>query len=464
VECRFEPPRGVTVECGDLVTLEDRANPSGALVRLHVGLFRSRSAQPAADPIVYLEGGPGGHALERAALFFDNWFAPLIADHDLIIFDQRGAGLSQPSLACEELTQLGFELLDKNIPAEESNRLFSEAALQCRARLAGAGIDLATYNSLASAADLEELRVAMGYDTWNLLGVSYGTRLALTAMREHPQGIRSVVLDSAVPVQSREIETPANFGRAFRKLFDGCAADAACAAAFPDLEADFYALVDRLNAEPITRQAADPLSGERYTVLLNGDSIISITAQALYSSELIPLLPIAITGAARDVDYSIFATLAVAITAQNALFSYGMLYSVRCNEEIAFETPQTLAAADDAFPEQRGVFDVEPYLQVCPAWGAGTAPPVENEPVSSDIPTLVLAGEYDPATPPEDGRLAAASLSNSTFLEFPGLGHGVSLDNSCAGAITLAFIADPGAPPAAGCIDDLGPPQFLVPR
>ncbi|HMP39148.1 MAG TPA: alpha/beta fold hydrolase [Roseiflexaceae bacterium] len=464
VECRFTPPAGVTVECGDLLVPEDRSTPEGRQIRLHVALFRSRSATPAPDPIIYLEGGPGGHALARAELAFNEWFAPLLDDRDLIIFDQRGTGFSEPSLACGEITELGFELLDKDIPSAEANQLFTAAALRCRDRLAGEGINLAMYNSVASAADVADLRIAMGYAEWNLLGVSYGTRLALTTMRNHPQGIRSVVLDSSVPLQSREVETPANMQRAFRTLFDGCAAASSCAAAYPDLEADFYDLVERLNQNPVIRQANDPLSGEQYTVLLNGDSIISLTAQALYSSSIIPLLPIAIYGAARDIDYTLFAILAVSVTTQNAYFSYGMLYSVRCHEEIAFETREALAAADDPFPEQRGVFDVETYLPVCDAWGAGAAEPIENEPVVSDLPALVLAGEYDPATPPEDGRITAAPLSNSHFFEFPGLGHGVSLEHSCARRITLAFFADPSRAPPATCIANLAAPAFIVPR
>lgn len=165
--------------------------------------------------------------------------------------------------------------------------------------LAAEGIDLKQYNTLTNAADLEDLRLALGYEQWNLLGSSYGTRLALTAMREYPQGIRSVVLDSTRPLQINESQTPADAERAFQTLFRGCAADPTCNAAYPDLERVFYDLVEQLNTKPVTLPGIDPFTGRTYDVLINGDTMISTLFQAMYSTEIIPLLPRAIYDAAR---------------------------------------------------------------------------------------------------------------------------------------------------------------------
>ncbi|MBO9322039.1 MAG: alpha/beta fold hydrolase, partial [Roseiflexus sp.] len=239
--CEFPVPAGVSVECGWLTVPENRAKPdNGREVRLHVAIFRSTRPNPPPDPIVYLEGGPGVDALERLPLVFDIWFRPFLANRDFILYDQRGTGYSTPSLACPELTKLSFDMLPMDIRAGESSRLWKEAALKCHARLVAEGIDLKQYNTLTNAADLEDLRLALGYEQWNLLGSSYGTRLALTAMREYPQGIRSVVLDSTRPLQINESQTPADAERAFQTLFRGCAADPTCNAAYPDLERVFY--------------------------------------------------------------------------------------------------------------------------------------------------------------------------------------------------------------------------------
>lgn len=461
--CRFEIPPGAAVECGYLGVPERHALPGGPRIRLHVAVFKSRAVHPAPDPVVYLEGGPGGDALKSLALGFERRVAPFLEERDFIAFDQRGAGFSEPSLDCPELSQLGYDLLDDDIRIAESTERYSSTALACRERLGRQGIDFGAYNSLESAADVEALRAALGYEQWNLYGISYGTRLALTTMRSYPSGIRSVILDSTVPPQSSETETPANIARAFATLWAGCDADARCRAAYPDLERAFYALVERLNAAPVTQPVTDPLSGKRYDLLLNGDSLFGVLTQALYSSELIPLLPLAIYAAAQSDDYGLLARLAIISTVSGEFLSEGMLYSVRCNEEIPFVDPQALAAADDAFPQLGGAFDQGSYTPVCAAWGAGQAPAAENRPVTSNLPALVLAGEYDPATPPDDGRLAAATLGNSFFFEFPGSGHGVSADGGCALEIALAFLRDPRGEPDGSCIAEMGGPAFVVP-
>jgi pimeloyl-ACP methyl ester carboxylesterase len=461
--CEFPPPGGVSVECGWLTVPEDRAKPdNGREVRLHVAIFRSTRPDPPPDPIVYLEGGPGVDALERLPLVFDLWFRPFLANRDFILYDPRGAGYSTPSLACPELTKLSFDMLPMDVRAAESSRLWGEAALKCRERLVAEGIDLAQYNTLTGAADLEDLRLALGYEQWNLIGSSYGTRLALTAMREYPQGIRSVVLDSTRPPQINESQTPADAERAFQTLFRGCAADPDCNAAYPDLERVFYDLVEKLNTQPVTLPGVDPFTGRTYEVLINGDTLISTLFQAMYSTEIIPLLPRAIYGAAQKNEFSLWVRLIMNNVSQSDYFSYGVMYSSRCYDEILFETREAMAKADEPFPHQQDVFDMTAFWDICNAWGVGVAPPIENQPVRSAIPALILAGTYDPATPPDDGKEAVATLRNGFFFEFPSSGHGVLLDGGCPLSMALAFLDNPQRQPDAACLAQLGGPAFDV--
>ncbi len=461
--CEFPPPGGVSVECGWLTVPENRATPdNGREVRLHVAIFRSTRPDPPSDPIVYLEGGPGVDALERLPLVFDIWFRPFLANRDFIMFDQRGTGYSTPSLACPELTKLSFDVLPMDIRAAESSRLWQKAALMCRERLVAEGIDLAQYNTLTNAADLEDLRLALGYEQWNLIGSSYGTRLALTAMREYPQGIRSVVLDSTRPPQINESQTPADAERAFQTLFRGCAADPECNAAYPDLERVFYDLVAKLNTQPVTLPGVDPFTGRTYQVLINGDTMISTLFQAMYSTEIIPLLPRAIYDAAQKNIFDLWVRLIMNNVSQSDYFSYGVMYSARCYDEILFETREAMVKADEPFPHQQDVFDMASFWDICDAWGVGVAPPVENQPVRSDIPALILAGTYDPATPPDDGKEAATTLRNGFFFEFPSSGHGVVLDGGCPLSMTLAFLDNPQRQPDAACMAQLGAPAFDV--
>lgn len=464
-DCAFDEPRNVDLECGYLVVPENRANPNSRTIRLHVAVFRSDARNPAPDPIVYLDGGPGGNPLETLQFSFDRWYRPLLERGDLIIFDQRGTGYSEPALDCPEETELSFEVLDQILSIQEGERRFIEAMRACHERLAREEeVDFTAYNSVASAADLNDLRTVLGYEEWNVWGISYGTRLALTLMRTFPEGIRSVVLDSTAPTQSSETELPAAADQVFKLFFQGCAADPQCNATYPDLEGVFYTLVEKWNAQPIKDTGTDPFTGERYEVALDGLSLFGLLFQMLYSTDTIPQIPRAIYAAYEDVDYSLWIRFALRNAVEDEFFSLAMLYTVRCNEEVPFDTPEALAAADDAFPNLQGTFDMSTYTRMCAFWNAGAAPPEENQPVTSDIPTLILAGEYDPVTPPEDGQRAAATLSRSFFFEFPGLGHGVSVDHPCPTAITRAFWDDPLQAPDSSCIAEMRGPAFIVPQ
>jgi pimeloyl-ACP methyl ester carboxylesterase len=291
--CEFDVPAGRDVTCGWLTVPEDRTDPDNTeTIQLHVAIFSSDNPNPAPDPIVYLEGGPGGDALETIPLVFAMRFAPFLANHDLIMFDQRGTGYSQPSLSCPESRELTFDLLEQDISIEAASEQAVAALLACHDRLVAEGVNLAAYNSAQSAADLNDLRLALGVDEWNLWGLSYGTRLAQTAMRDYPEGIRSVVLDSTYPLSANLLtDTPANVARAMDLLFAGCAADPACNEAYPDLETVFYDTVAQLNEESIILPLHNVLTGETYDAFFTGDDLLGVLFQTLYLTEVIPDLP-----------------------------------------------------------------------------------------------------------------------------------------------------------------------------
>lgn len=465
-ECAFEIPTGQEVDCGYLTVLEDRSQPDGPTIRLHVGIFRSQSDDIQPDPIVYLEGGPGGNALEPAYLIFNQRFAPFMADRDFIMIDQRGTGLSEPALDCPEYTELGHELLDDNIEAEEGLQLALDVIEECRARLVEEGVNLAAYTSAANAADLEELRLALGYDQWNVYGISYGTRLAQTLMRDYPDGIRSVVLDSAYPVELALYEAiPANAWRAMQVLFAGCAADEACNAAYPDLQTVLFETAEELNADPVIIEITNPLSGETFDALLNGDGLVGFLFPSLYSAEIIPLLPKIIYDASEG-NYDTLAQIQGSFLANEEFVSLAMQFAVQCSEEVPFSEEETVVAAAADVPELEVLLTGSPNLgsgifAVCETWGATAPAAIENEAVSSDIPTLIMAGEYDPITPPAWGQLVGESLSNSYYFEFPGLGHGVTIADECPANIMIAFVEDPSSEPDAACISELAGPPFV---
>ena len=453
--CRFPAPVLRTVECGDLVVPEDRWDATNTRsIRLHVGIFRTGNPEAAADPIVYLAGGPGAGALASAAAAFGSRFGQLLVDRDLIIFDQRGTGFSVPSLACPETDVALLEALRAGETAPTN--IIVRALASCHARLSEMGVTLGAYNSLHSAADVEDLRRALGYLRWNVFGTSYGTRLAQTLVREHPDGIRTVVLDSVLPMAANLLETATpNAQRAFDALFAGCRRDETCAATYPGLEETFYLLLDRLERTSQELVVLDPVSGEAFMRSLDGPMLVGLLFGALYNTDLIRLLPRLITDADAG-DFRLVRRL-LSTPGAGGAFSFGMHLSVQCHEEIPFND-RAAAAAATATHEAISAYVADnltlgdPLFAVCAVWPVGTAAASENEPVRSAIPALVLAGEMDPITPPGWGQDVAAGLERAVFVELPGMGHGIATKSSCAGSIVVAFLADPERRPDTSCV------------
>ncbi|MBN2240409.1 MAG: alpha/beta fold hydrolase [Dehalococcoidales bacterium] len=467
-ECPFEAPEGYDVECGYLTVPENRSKPDGRTIDICFAIFRTTYYAPEPDPIVYLAGGPGENALESASLAFKTVYAPLMKNRDLIIIDQRGTGYSKPSLACPEFVDMVYENLDCELGDEEATSMQSEVLRECYDRFVSEGIDLSAYNSAESAADLNDLRIALGYEEWNLLGVSYGTRLALTAMRDYPGGIRSVILCSTYPLEvDLYSDSPKNIDRALQVLFDACAGDPESNKAYPNLEDRLYEVAAGLNDSPVLVQVMHPLTRELYEMLLDGDGLIDTIITSLYSTDVLPLLPKVIFEAGEG-KYDTLALLMSTNFLNMELISLGMYYAVQFNEEMPFTTPEAVKTAVEAYPEIRDflkssfssgdeVFEVYDY------WHRGEVDPVENKPVSSDIPSLILSGEYDPITPPEWGKLVSGSLENSYFFEFPGIGHDTIFSSyTCVKDIVFEFLDDPAGEPDSACVSEITGPDFVI--
>jgi pimeloyl-ACP methyl ester carboxylesterase len=470
-DCPFMmmPGGGRTIDCGYLTVPEDRTDPDNTdTIRLAVAIFRAESETPAPDPIIYLEGGPGGNALEIYGTAFNLIFGPFAEARDFIILDQRGVGFSEPALDCPEYTDVVLDQLAADIdPAEERAQLF-DALLACRDRLAEQDVDFEAYNSAQNAADVNDLRIALGYDEVNLYGISYGTRLALTVLRDFPEGVRSVILDSTYPLEADlNVETPANTERAFEQLFAACAADAECATTYPDLESVFYEAVAALDADPVLADVTIPVRNETYEALIDGDVLIGVTFQALYSAELIPTLPELIYNASEGNVSQLSQILGLLLLNQDFI-SVGMYFSVQCNEEVPFTTPEQLAGATEAIDEALAdYYESDPeyttaLIDLCAAWVEADPTPAENQPVTSDVPTLILAGEFDPITPPRWGEAVAESLPNSYYFEFPAVGHGASVSDACPTAVAQAFLDDPATAPDVACIAEVAAPDFVL--
>lgn len=474
-EPRFEPApcsfalaadqiEGVTLRCGFVLVPENRSLPEGKWIRLAVAIFKS-STLATRPPLLLLGGGPGTVVLDTFGPIISGALADdFTADRDFVMFDQRGVGYSEPALNCPELADLALRMIGIYRTREQETEDQVEAAFACRDRLAANGIDLTAYHTAANAADVNDIRIALGYGRLDLWGISYGTRLALAVQRDFPGIVANLVLDSALPPSVNQVtDRAANAERAFRTLFDGCAADLACASAYPDLEAVFYSLVGRFNATPASFFAQDPRTGRVYNVVLTGDLLLRTLNAALTDASLIPFVPL-VAASIRAGDFTLISQATSLLTFGGRGQSTGMFYSVNCADEVSrTSAAQVSAARRTVRREIVEALSEDARLRICAGWGAAQTPRSAEAPVVTDVPTLIIAGEYDPLTPPSYAEITSRTLRNSRWFEFRGIGHAVERSSSCAHAMMIDFLAAPQLAPDARCLGEMRAPAWVIP-
>jgi pimeloyl-ACP methyl ester carboxylesterase len=459
--CPVEVPDPSRVTCGTVTMPEHHAEPDGPTIELAVALIEPSTAAAQPDPLVLLAGGPGSGFLSSLPRLLES---PIVEDRVTVLVDHRGTGFSEPYLGCPELDAIGVRLegLDADDPA--ARRLQHDAVAACHERLVDDGIDLRAYSYTEIAADLAELRTALGFDEWNLYGISNGGRIAAEVLRRHPEGVRSVVFDASLPPQGNlRGELWPHAQQAFDALFAGCRRDAACHAAFPTLEQTFADLVERLAREPVLVDAADPTTGEPVVVRFDEETGLNALRQAMYDTALIPLLPLYIDRLSGGDAYDEVVGQILGAPASPRGFSHGMGLSVNCQEEIAFLDDGFFDAQAEQLPQLASVIADPTILDDCAVWDVGRADPSIEEPVESEVPALILFGEYDPVHPRSSSEGLAAGLPKSTVIEVPGLGHGTVQVDDCPRDIARAFLVDPTAAPDAGCTATMPAPAWALP-
>ena len=409
------------MKCGYLVVPENRSLPNSRTLRLAVAILKSLSDNPLPDPLVYLSGGPGGASVKYSVWRLKNSFWDQYRKkRDLIFFDQRGTGYSDPKF-CPELDFTYQTTSLRGLSANEQNTLVIEAVAECRQSMIAKGIDFAFYNSTTSARDLDDLRSALGYDTWNLYGLSYGTRLALTAMRDTPEDIRSVILDSNWPMNALMADSYARLKRSLDLVFEQCADDTDCNASFPNLKQNFFAMLDDFEANPMVLDMGEPDRFPDGRIVINGNVLAAGVFQGLYDPNFISILPLVVRElGSRNED--VITALADGLVTQPGVVSSGLQLAVNCYEWSSRLT-SGMKEGDRAQHPELSVW--KPYpdsSDICETWHTQRAPASEFGAVRSNIPTLVAAGEFNPITPPSYSQLTAASLPNSTYIYVPGAG------------------------------------------
>jgi len=450
-ECPFEVQLvAVDVECGfvSLPGPDDSPTP----VRLSFARFRSSNDNPEPNPVIYLHGGPGGSVLADAHSFYGAVVSPFIDRRDVIVYDQRGGGESSPLPVCDHARQFDPDFFLEDRDHADISDEYLDILAECGQNISNSFLyDLTTYNSVTHANDTIELARALKIDQFNIHASSYGTKVAQTILRDHPQWVRSAILTGFYPTEVNLIgSVPSSFESALQTVFDACAADAVCGPALRDPWTALDEAIASFNDSPLEYES--PYFD--VPALIDDDEVVNGLHALLYLAEAAAMIPDALIDF-RDGDLDRLTRIGASSITDIA--DVAGFVAVQCNEEAPFTTTEQ---RDAAYAQTRTVdrvnlvpgFIGSSLLELCAAWDTGTANAVANEPTTWNAPTLMFSGGLDPITPPGWAFNTAERLDNVTLVHFPDRGHDAD-ESLCAVDIMQQFIERPGDAVDTGCAD-----------
>jgi pimeloyl-ACP methyl ester carboxylesterase len=381
------------------------------------------------------------------AHFDDAPLGQLLIERDLIAIDLRGTGGAEPSLACPE-TQGAF-LSDRQV----SEGMADAGYKKCRDRLLG-GLKhgLAQFGSRQDAQDVVSLASALGLKAWNIYSASFGTRVGLEVLRAKPAGLRSVVLDSAVP-HGVALVAESNSVEVLERIVQGCADEADCKAAFGDVSRKLTDALDKLAGTPRSIPLKDGA-----TATLDDAMVVQGIRTMAYSREGARMIPMFIEQVSlgsegiRDILES--------ARQQDQSLAAGLYLSQVCHE--ADQSP--VAAPEPAGIQARiakATFAIKALARLCQVWGVSYDPSADMGFPTSDVPTAILSGENDPAVPSAWAGKARAGLSRAQAVTFTGQGHTPG-SSACGQVVVAKFFSDPSAAISLPCADSRTPFQFVT--
>lgn len=452
------------IECGLIQVPENRERETTRSIELH---YVRIAAQPdendedteedpvREDPVIYLTGGPGvevGGYVERLK---DH---PVLERRDLYILEQRGIGSSGEfchfagSRDRAERVRHDFE---------EHMEAMLEDSRDCAENAAAQGVDLTAYNTWENARDVRALRMALGYEDWNVWGISYGSHLGQALMHVDPQGTRAVVLDAIVPNDMFGMGHIAEwYQRDLDMLFAACEDQRDCRRAFPELQERFRESVVSLaeNPETVEIEPSERHPAGRATTFA---SLWGLPFGLLYEQSEHPAIPAIMAGMAElesDRDPTLFRAIPQVDMTGGFSSSAGMSLAVRCNDGYTAEMARTAEDQAERFPLVSQIWGTpemaRDQAELCEELGMPPRDRIQYQPIVSTLPTLVINGAWDPITPPPMARHILPGLFNARYLEFPHAGHGPTRSVECSGDLMNDFFDEPEAEVDWDCVED----------
>jgi len=441
------------VLCGAMPVWENRTARSGRKIDLYMVVLPAQSANPAPDPVFYINGGPG-YGSAGAASGMGQFLGEIRKQRDIVLVDQRGTGKSH-RLHCD-------------LPGGEDDlqnymrTLFPMAVLRaCEPKLA-ADADLTQYTTTIAMDDLDDVRAWLGYERINVFGGSYGTRAAQAYMRQHPEHVRSAILMGVMIMDGRmPVYHARKAQESIDKLFDDCANDEACRTAFPDLRGDLAKVIARLEQGPVRQTIQHPKTGKPVELSIPRGAFTTTLRSMQYSPFLSVRIPLYVHMAAQG-DYGPMIRMTI-LDRTDPDWDIGMYLSITCAEDVPRIDPNEVPAlvvntyqGDDRIRDQR---------EACSFWPRATVAESFFQPLESVAPTLILGGWLDPATPPEWAAEVTRHLPNSLNVVVRDASHGAGgLSHSeCYPKLIADFVAN-GTPFGldTSCVKEMKRPPFFT--
>ncbi len=403
--------------CYAIDVAENPEQQNGRRLSLEVIVLRAHNQEGAEDPLFVIPGGPGQSATRAvgARNYFISVFDGVRRNRDIVLIAPRGtAGANELRLSPN--AEALFDHLDTIIPATWARD--GRRALSAKA-------ELSQYTTSRIVDDLEATRRAIGYKKINLYGTSYGSRVAQLYAIRYPENARAIILKAPLPPSVPiPLSYTANSERALRLHFDHCRKTPTCAAAFPNLDTDFSRLMETLAASPARIEITNPMTGEAQNITVSDTAFGLLLRSIMMNAGAATNIPALIHNAANG-DFAMISQLVPIIRSSYATqLASGMALSVIAAEDIPLMEPKAVAQdANAGFLKGavgRGI------QEAAKDWPAGAPGPDRYSFMEGDTPTLIIAGELDPATPPEYGALIAAALSNARLVVFSGGAHSAS--------------------------------------
>ena len=450
--CWFEAPAGKRVECGRVLT---RDSTDGGRHSLPVVIVRNSRLRNDPSPVVFIQGGPGG-ASGLDALTMAWWFADIETwdlGRDFVLYDQRGSGLAKPSLRCPEVLSGIRRDLQLALDLHEENERYIGYLRACHDRLHDEKQWLDDYSTALNSDDLADLINLVEPGPWTLFGASYGTRVALETERRYPRLVRDLVLDSVYPHDKDGfLSWPMVLGRSVDRVLESRGR--------PDLKPRLASLMKQFSEEPRQLESGHYTSGEALAPILTGSRLFMMLFAATYSSDMagsiVPVIEELSTGQAGSPMLGGLVSFAIELELDES-FSEPVFQSISCREDRVEQTEAYRMlveryAGDNAI--LRDMLIQHTPADACSFWKSGNVSAAFSEPVVTQKPVLLLAGELDAVTPVQWAREMHGYLPASRLVVVPGGGHGVSVTDSCTMVIARAFLADSSAPLPSRCSGD----------